>query len=70
MSPETRTEIKLELALDGDGLSGRAVGAGGESREFSGRLGLMHAIDELLAATAGATASDGALADGDGAGKE
>ncbi|HSK50765.1 MAG TPA: hypothetical protein VK889_09785 [Solirubrobacterales bacterium] len=68
MSPETRTEIRLELTLDGDGLSGRAVGAAGEAREFSGRLGLMHAIDDLLAHPA--SADDSALASGDGAGKE
>ncbi len=42
--------ITLELLLDGDGLSGRALDGGGEAREFSGRLGLMHTIDELLAA--------------------
>ena len=70
MSPETRTEIRLELALDGDGLAGLAVGAGGEAREFSGRLGLLHAIDELLTLTAGGSPNDGALASGDGAGKE
>lgn len=69
MSPETKTEIRLELTLDGDGLSGRAVGAGDEAREFSGRLGLMHAIDELLATTAGPD-NDGALASGDSAKKE
>jgi hypothetical protein len=69
MSPETRTEIRLELTLDGDGLSGRAVGAGDEAREFSGRLGLMHAVDELLATMAGAD-NDGALASGGGGGKE
>ncbi|MGE0067070.1 MAG: FAD-binding oxidoreductase [Solirubrobacterales bacterium] len=41
--------ITLELLLAGDGLSGRARDEGGASREFSGRLGLMHTIDELLA---------------------
>ncbi|HEX2265401.1 MAG TPA: FAD-binding oxidoreductase [Solirubrobacterales bacterium] len=44
-----KTTITLELLLAGDGVSGRALGAGGEAREFSGRLGLMHTIDELLA---------------------
>ena len=44
-----KTTITLELLLAGDGLSGRAVGADGDAREFSGRLGLMHTIDELLA---------------------
>jgi FAD/FMN-containing dehydrogenase len=42
--------ITLELLEAGDGLSGRARDAQGTSREFSGRLGLMHTIDELLAA--------------------
>ncbi len=41
--------ITLELLLAGDGLSGRAFDGDGELREFSGRLGLMHTIDELLA---------------------
>ncbi len=41
--------ITLELLLAGDGLSGRASDGGGACREFSGRLGLMHTIDELLA---------------------
>ena len=49
-----KTTITLELLLADDGVSGRAVGDGGEAREFSGRLGLMHTIDELLA-TAGET---------------
>ncbi len=42
--------ITLELLQDGDGLSGRALDGAGGCREFSGRLGLMHTIDELLAA--------------------
>ena len=41
--------ITLELLLAGDGLSGRALDGDGGAREFSGRLGLMHTIDELLA---------------------
>ena len=41
--------ITLELLLAGEGLSGRAEDEIGASREFSGRLGLMHTIDELLA---------------------
>lgn len=48
MSGESTRTITLELLLAGDGLSGRAVDGDGTSREFSGRLGLMHAIDELL----------------------
>ena len=42
--------ITLELLEAGDGLSGRALDSQGVAREFSGRLGLMHTIDELLAA--------------------
>ena len=49
-----KTTITLELLLAGDGVSGRALSADGGVREFSGRLGLMHTIDELLA-VAGAT---------------
>ncbi len=41
--------ITLELLLAGDGLSGCAREGDGPAREFSGRLGLMHTIDELLA---------------------
>lgn len=46
---ERKTTITLELLLAGDGVSGRALSADGGAREFSGRLGLMHTIDELLA---------------------
>jgi hypothetical protein len=53
---ETRKTITLELLLAGDGVSGRALCDDGGVREFSGRLGLMHTIDELLA---GASASKG-----------
>jgi hypothetical protein len=58
-----QTTITLELLLDGDGLSGRAV-AGGTVREFSGRLGLMHAIDELLATPAGGPPQDNGAGNG------
>lgn len=53
---ETRKTITLELLLSGDGFSGRAHCDDGRAREFSGRLGLMHTIDELLA---GASATKG-----------
>jgi hypothetical protein len=46
---DLKTTITLELLMNGDGVSGRAHGADGGAREFSGRLGLMHTIDELLA---------------------
>ncbi len=67
MSPETKATITLELLLDGEGLSGRAVDGGGAAEEFNGRLGLMHAIDGLLAGKAGGPEDDnaGALSDGD-----
>ena len=42
------TEITLELELDGDTISGHACDAGGSSRDFSGRIGLMGAIDSLI----------------------
>jgi FAD/FMN-containing dehydrogenase len=41
--------ITLELRLADDALSGSARDEAGAAREFSGRLGLMHTIDELLA---------------------
>jgi FAD/FMN-containing dehydrogenase len=46
---DRKTTITLELLLAGDGVSGRAFGTEAGPREFSGRLGLMHTIDELLA---------------------
>ncbi|MGE5407172.1 MAG: FAD-binding oxidoreductase [Syntrophothermus sp.] len=45
--------IRLDLRLTGDGLTGRALDGNGAPREFSGRLGLMHTIDELLAKPGG-----------------
>jgi len=41
--------ITLELQVADDSLRGRAQDDIGATREFSGRLGLMHTIDELLA---------------------
>ncbi len=51
MSPrtDTRTRITLDLRLSEDYLSGTARNGAGSGREFSGRLGLMSTIDELLA---------------------
>jgi hypothetical protein len=40
--------VILELLATGDGLSGRALSRDGGAREFSGRIGLMRAIDELV----------------------
>jgi hypothetical protein len=48
-----RKTVILELLAVGDGLSGRVLGADGAAREFSGRIGLMRAIDELVEAGAG-----------------
>lgn len=44
----TTTTISLELQLDQNSLSGRASNGAGASREFSGWLGLLAAIDALL----------------------
>jgi hypothetical protein len=41
--------IRLELTLAGDSLAGRASDEHGAAREFDGRLGLLAAIDELVA---------------------
>ena len=49
-----RRTLTLELLAVGDGLSGRALSNDGAAREFSGRIGLMRAIDELLADAASA----------------
>jgi hypothetical protein len=45
-----RKTVTLELLALGDGLSGRVLCADGPAREFSGRIGLMRAIDELVEA--------------------
>jgi len=41
--------ITLELAVDDDELDGRAVDGDGAEREFSGWLGLIAAIDLIVA---------------------
>jgi hypothetical protein len=43
--------LHLELSLAGDSLTGRASDGHGAAREFDGRLGLLAAIDELVAAS-------------------
>jgi len=53
-----RRTLTLELVAEGDGLSGRALSDAGAAREFNGRIGLMHAIDELLAEASPGTASE------------
>jgi hypothetical protein len=45
----THTAISLELDLDGDSLSGLASVENGEPRPFSGWLGLVSAIEALIA---------------------
>jgi hypothetical protein len=40
--------IALELQVNGDSLSGRLTGEGGITREFTGWLGLIAAIDALV----------------------
>ena len=44
----TPIQIALELEPDGDSLSGRATGADGTTREFSGWIGLMGLVDSLI----------------------
>jgi len=44
----TTIEIKLELELDGETVSGRATDDRGVTREFSGWIGLMGLVDSLL----------------------
>ena len=50
---KTRTQITLDLEVDDDFLSGRIRNGSGPDRPFSGWLGLMAAIDELLAGAGG-----------------
>jgi hypothetical protein len=49
----TPITLTVEVHVSGDFLSGRARDATGRWREFSGRLGLMGAIDALVAARTG-----------------
>jgi hypothetical protein len=41
--------VHLELSLAGESLTGRARDDGGTTREFNGRLGLLAAVDALIA---------------------
>jgi FAD/FMN-containing dehydrogenase len=47
--------LALELELEGDALSGRLAGPAGRERRFCGRLGLLAAVDALLAPALGPT---------------
>jgi hypothetical protein len=49
MEPRELT-ITLDLRIDEHGLSGRAADGSGPARDFSGRLGLLTAIEQLIAA--------------------
>lgn len=48
MNPSTIT-IRLELSAHDDSFAGRATTDSGQQRDFTGWLGLMGAIDALLA---------------------
>jgi hypothetical protein len=54
----THTAISLELDLDGDSLSGLASVENGEPRPFSGWLGLVSAIEALIANPEGDKTTD------------
>jgi hypothetical protein len=41
------TTVTLQIAFEGDSPVGRAVGADGVTREFTGWLGLVTAIEDL-----------------------
>jgi hypothetical protein len=43
--------IGLEVDAVGDSLSGRVVTPGGETREFTGWLGLLGALEALISST-------------------
>jgi hypothetical protein len=49
----TTAAISLELSLDGDSLSGSASDGNGGRRDFSGWLGLVAAIEALIASPQG-----------------
>ncbi len=40
--------VRLELWLDGDSPTGRAIGTGEEARRFAGWLGLITAVEALV----------------------
>ena len=50
MSVETR-HIAIDVRLDGDEISGRAGDGTGQPELFEGWLGLLQALDALLATT-------------------
>jgi hypothetical protein len=42
--------VRLELWLDGDSVTGRAIAPGESAREFSGWIGLVAAVEALVGA--------------------
>jgi hypothetical protein len=50
---DERTRICVELELDGCSPTGRATLVGGDTRTFSGWVGLMAAVDRLVAGAPG-----------------
>lgn len=56
---EQRITLIIDIASRDGHLSGRVRPAGGPDRGFSGRLGLMGAIDALVIDTTGAEPSPG-----------
>lgn len=48
-----RISITLDLEVDGESLVGRAASGSGADREFCGWLGLMSALDALVAEAPG-----------------
>ena len=52
---DARITVTLELRIDGEWLSGRAVGDDGEAVEFDGWLGLLAVLDALVQTTSAAS---------------
>ena len=45
---DTRDTIRLEIEVAGESLYGRAISEGGLTRDFTGWLGLVAALDTLI----------------------
>ncbi len=58
MDDDRTIHIELELELHGEEVRGRALCDGGPPREFSGWLGLIAALDALVAAPETAETGD------------
>jgi hypothetical protein len=59
MQNGTRIAITLELESPGAMLTGRVTGQNGETKDFTGWLGLVAAIDELIAGRCGIPTDSG-----------